>query len=523
MKWLGTVQTRKLCILFVSAPDFRYLCIRNTKYIPMNLYKTLLLSILAVPAAAQQPEQTLTYRAEAAVTVSNGEYAPLWLTANCYGMTSNESKNAYLRAGIAWNKSLKHNWRITAGLDLAGGKNLTSNFWIQQAYADISWKKLTLSLGSKERSGFPLEKNEQLTSGWMVEGPNTRPVPQIRAEIRDYLDIPGLGHWLALKGHLAYGKFMDGNWQEDFVARGEMFTKDVLYHSKSLMLRLGNKDKLPVEFEFGLLTSAQFGGDRMQKNSDGSISLIRDMPEGLKDFWKIFFPTQESTLKNVEGNHCGSWNFGLNYYYGDWRFRAYLEHYFEDHSQMFWEYGRWKDGHIGVEISFPKNKWISSLVWEGLNTTDQTGPILYDGVAGSFTDLQMSGWDNYYTNMEYLGWQNYGSSLGHPFLMGPQYNTDGINEVKGCRVKAQHVGISGTPSDEWKWRMLVSYSRNWGSYKKPFDKATKQFSSLVEATYSPNRLKGWSVTAAIAIDRGNYPGNSTGGMITLSKTGGFGL
>ena len=133
----------------------------------MKFSKTLLLAILAVPAAAQQPEQTLTYRAEAAVTVSDGDYAPLWLTANRYGMTSNESKNAYLRAGITWNKSLKHNWRITAGLDLAGGKNLTSNFWLQQAYADISWKKLTLSLGSKERSGFPLAKNEQLTSGWM--------------------------------------------------------------------------------------------------------------------------------------------------------------------------------------------------------------------------------------------------------------------------------------------------------------------------------------------------------------------
>ena len=120
----------------------------------MKFSKTLLLAILAVPAAAQQPEQTLTYRAEAAVTVSDGDYAPLWLTANRYGMTSNESKNAYLRAGIAWNKTLKHDWRIAAGLDLAGGKNLTSNFWIQQAYADISWKKLTLSLGSKERDGW---------------------------------------------------------------------------------------------------------------------------------------------------------------------------------------------------------------------------------------------------------------------------------------------------------------------------------------------------------------------------------
>ena len=107
----------------------------------MKLYQTFLLTILAVPATAQQPEQTLTYRAEAAVTVSDGDYAPLWLTANRYGMTSNESKNAYLRAGIAWNKTLKQDWRIAAGLDLAGGKNLTSNFWIQQAYADISWKR----------------------------------------------------------------------------------------------------------------------------------------------------------------------------------------------------------------------------------------------------------------------------------------------------------------------------------------------------------------------------------------------
>lgn len=150
----------------------------------------------------------------------------------------------------------------------------------------------------------------------------------------------------------------------------------------------------------------------MKKNADGSVSLLYDMPEGLKDFWKIFFPKQQSTLQNVQGNHCGSWNFGLNYYVGDWKLRAYLEHYFKDHSQMFWQYGRWKDGHIGLEVSLPRNRWVSSVVWEGLNTTDQTGPILYDGIAGSFPDLQMSGRDNYYTNGEYLGWQNYGAYIG---------------------------------------------------------------------------------------------------------------
>lgn len=485
-----------------------------------KFYRLFLLSILVIPTYAQQ---AFNYHTETSFTLSNGSYAPLWLTANRYGVNSNESKSGFLRAKIIWDQAFKHNWHLETGLDLVGGKNLTSNFWVQQAYADISWKTLTLSIGSKERSGFPLEKNEKLTSGWMVEGTNMRPIPQIRGEIKNYLAIPGTQGWVSFKGHLCYGYFTDGNWQENFVAPREMYTKNVLYHSKSLMFKLGNKDKIPLELEFGLLTAAQFGGDRMQKNKDGSIQLIRDMPEKAKDFWKIFFPKQESTLANVQGNHCGSWNFGLNYFYKDWKFRAYLEHYFEDHSQMFWEYGRWKDGHIGLEISFPTNKWINTIVWEGLNTTDQTGPILYDGIAGSFTDLQMSGRDNYYNNGEYLGWQNYGASLGHPFLLGPQYNQDGSNEIKGSRVKAQHIGISGSPNQEWNWRILLSYSRNWGTYVNPFDKVTKQFSSLFEATYTPAKLKGWSFTACLAIDRGNYPGNSTGGMITISKSGGFSL
>lgn len=482
-----------------------------------------ILITLTTTLCAQQSTNYIEYNVESTGSISNGNYAPLWLTANRYGMGSNKKKNIFLRAGIEWEKRLKQNWQINVALDLATGKNFTSKAWIQQAYADISWKMLTLSIGSKERTGFPLEKNEKLTSGWMVEGTNMKPIPQIRGEIKDYLAIPETQGWIAFKGHLCYGYFTDGNWQENFVAPGEMYTKNVLYHSKSLMIKLGNKEKLPLEFEFGLLTAAQFGGDRMQKNKDGSIQLIRDMPESAKDFWKIFFPKQESTLSNVQGNHCGSWNFGLNYFYKNWKFRAYLEHYFEDHSQMFWEYGRWKDGHIGLEISFPKNKWINTIVWEGLNTTDQTGPILYDGIAGSFTDLQMSGGDNYYNNGEYLGWQNYGASLGHPFLLGPQYNQDGTNKIKGNRVKAQHLGISGNPNQEWNWRILLSYSRNWGTYANPFDKITKQFSSLFEATYTPKKLSGWCFTACMAFDRGNYPGNSTGGMITISKLGGFNL
>ena len=332
-------------------------------------------------------------KVEAGATISSGDYAPYWLTANKYGMGSTEDNSAYLRAGIAWNKAFSHGWKLDAGLDLTGGKGLVSNFWVQQAYMDVSWKMLSLSIGSKERISSPLEKNAELTSGWMTEGMNTRPIPQIRGEIREFYSLPFTGHWLALKGHLAYGAFLDGKWQEGFVQPGGYYTRDVKYHSKALMFRLGNKEKLPVEFEFGLHMATQFAGDKMRKLADGSSEVVIDMPDDFRNYINAFFPSSggsdaiEGEQINVEGNMLGSWNFALNYYLNDWKFRVYLDHYFEDHSQMFWQYGRWKDGQIGVDITLPKNRWVSRVLWEGISTKDQSGALSHEIYEGALTDL----------------------------------------------------------------------------------------------------------------------------------------
>ena len=52
------------------------------------------------------------------------------------------------------------------------------------------------------------------------------------------------------------------------------------------MLRFGNREKLPLELEIGLLDIAQFGGKRYVKNADGSIKLLNKYPAGLKSFFK---------------------------------------------------------------------------------------------------------------------------------------------------------------------------------------------------------------------------------------------
>ena len=187
---------------------------------------------------------------------------------------------------------------------------------------------------------------------------------------------------------------------------------------------------------------------------------------------------------------------------------------------MFWEYGRWKDGQIGLEINFPKNKWITSIIWEALNTKNQSGPILYDGSHGwEKYNYQISAQDNYYNHNIYDGWQYMGMGMGNPLLPGPLYNEDHSISFRSNRVRAQHLGISGNPSNEWNYRILITFTRHWGTYKNPLEKQLKQFSSLYELTYSPNWKKEWNISLALGLDRGNYLGNSTGGILTVRKTG----
>ena len=471
------------------------------------------------------PSYFVTYSIETSAFTSNGKFSPLWFSANRFGLSSTEKSSGFIRAGLTYEKKLKHNWKFNTGIDLAGGWNMTANFRLQQLFAEICWKNFKLGIGRKERYGFPLVKNYRLSSGMMVEGPNTLPVPQIRGELSEFTSIPGTKDWLAFKGHIAYGMFYENNWQKDFVRPGGLFTEDVLYHSKSLMLRLGNVKKIPVDFEFGILMATQFGGNQFRMNDDGSVTKILDMPSNGKAFWKAFFPqsggsdTPEGEQVNMEGNHVGSWNFALNLYCGDWKIRGYLEHYFEDHSQMFWEYGRWKDGQIGIEISFPKNRWISSLVWEGLCTKDQSGPLLYDGFWGQFPEYQISANDDYYNHYIYGAWQYMGMGMGNPLIPGPLYNDEkGIN-FRSNRMKGQHLGIEGMPTEEWRYRVLLSLNRHWGTYKNPLESVKRQFSSMVEVQYFPKNLLGWNACLSVGFDRGNYTGNTTGIMISIKKTG----
>ena len=474
-------------------------------------------------SALSRAADNIAYKVEAQSTFSKN-HSPLWLNANRYGLSSVDPNNGYLRAGIHRDANLDkaYNWRFGYGIDFAAGYDFTSPVVLHQLYLDVDYLKMRLSIGSKER---PMAlKNQKLSSGSQTLGINARPVPEIRFEVPEYLSITGKSNWAAIKGHFGYGMMTDGRWQEDYVDEGYHYAKKALYHSKAGYLRIGNEEKFPLVFEGGLEMACQFGGT-IYNPRGMDIGSKLEMPTGIKDFIKAIYgggsDATDGAYANVQGNTVGSWLFSLSYKGKDWKLRTYYDHFFEDHSMMFFEYG-WLDGLIGAELTLPQNPYVSSVVYEYMNTTYQAGAVYHD-----HTDAipdQISGIDNYYNHNLYQGWQHWGQAIGNPLFHSPLYRNDGTLEFRGNRFRAHHMGISGNPTRNIDYRILYSYMENWGMYALPYTDKKYCSSFMAEVNYHLPKFKkvnleGWSVSAAFALDRGKEIGNNTGAQITIRKCG----
>lgn len=472
---------------------------------------------LFVTRGWSQIEKGLTYTLETGATFSQGNHTPFWLVANRYGLSSVERNNAYLSAGIF--RQAEKNKKLTYGfgLEMAGVHRFTSHYVVQQAYADLRYHFLELSVGAKER-GSEL-KNDELSTGGMILSANARPVPQFRLSIPEYIPVPGTRQWLHMRGHVAYGYFTDDRFKKEVAEGYSKYDRNTFYHSKAGFLKLEHAD-MPIAIEAGMEMVAQFGGRCYYP--DGTVL---DTPNDVLDFIRILFPTSggdkasASDQINILGNHLGSYHLALAYRYRDWRFRAYYEHNFDDGSGMSLVYGLWKDCITGLEITFPKNPYITSFVGEFLYTKHQSGSFHYfgetvPGVPGTFT-----GADNYYNNGQFGGWEHWGQGMGNPLLISPIYNENHDLSFQSNRVVAYHIGVKSNPTPELACRGLLTLARHWGTYSAPFREIKNNKNVMLELTYSPLRLKGWHFSLAGAMDGGDLIGRSSGGMLTIRKEG----
>ena len=495
---------------------------------------------------AVKPGKGITYNIEMQATASDDK-TPLWLNANKHGLSSLDKNNGYLRAALIrpLRTDSARRWGVGYGVDVVLPYNYTSKFVVQQAFVEARWLHGTLSVGSKQ---YPMElKNNSLSSGSQTFGINARPVPQVRLALPEYWTLPFAKGWLHLKGHIAYGRMTDDNWQHDFTSKQNKYADDVLYHSKAGYLKIGNENVFcPFSLELGLEMASTFGGTAYVPDGNGGMNIIKGKT-GLGAYWNAFIPggsdAPETTYQNVEGNQMGSWVIRLNWDADSWRFGIYADKYFEDHSSMFqldyegygsgeeWQKKKkrryllydFKDIMLGAEFNLKYDQWINDVVVEYIYSKYQSGPIYHDHTI-TIPD-HIGGKDNFYNHYIYTGWQHWGQVIGNPLYRSPIYNEDGTIEVKDSRFMAFHLGISGRPFNRFSYRVLASWQEGLGTYNEPYDKKQNNVSFLVEGRYAfgGHLLKGWSVKGGYAMDFGKILGNNYGFQLTIAKTGLFNL
>ncbi len=462
------------------------------------------------PLSAQRPvlHDTVRYAVTLGGLYSSGQFAPFWLQSLNYGKVFHTPTTAY--GSLLVLKDYGYRGRI---LDWGFGANFLSRtdmevngiyspikkeFYFQELYAKARFMSFQLIAGAKEEIiGL---QDSSLSAGGFIFSKNARPIPKISAGFTDYVAIPSTNEKLLIKGAMSHGWFLDNYYLK---------VSDILLHHKYLYLKIIGSD-YPWWIEGGLDHFAMWAG-KVPGKSYGNVSLA--------NFIKVFFGKQGSSDAtnadkiNAFGNHMLSQSVKAGAVLGNYTLNAYWQNYNEDGPmRFFWGAMNKEDGLFGLSIKNRKGKLIQGFLYEFFSSTDQSGP--YHDKDG----MIYGGSDNYFSN-DYGSWTYYGRTVGIPLISSTLYSIVGNEKkIRGNNnlVKAHHFGMEGNLK-VIEYRLLGTYSENYGKPKEPFPFRRRNASVLCEL----NRNWGDDFTTSLSLgaDYGSMYGRNYGAMLTIKKSG----
>ena len=493
---------------------------------------TLVVSLAALVATAQV---SIDYNAGLLCNAGKGDFAPYYIASNSGGVATSAS-SGLLRAGAFIPMDYNRRFSFAAGIDLVGGAAkgvdyLTDNgtvslkpssFFIQQAYAEVKYRRVFLSVGMKERNSFL--HNPRLSSGDFVEGNNARPIPQVRLGFIDFVDVPFTNYWLQIQAEYSFGKSTDSKWLRNHIcSRNNLgLTTGWFYSYKRFFFR--SDPAMPFSVTVGMQNAVQIGGDYTYLYY-GYVEnpVAKKLKLTFKSFLHTIIPSSGNAPGNAEyydGNSIGSWDFLARYRLpsGDC-IKAYFQFPFEDGSGI----GKLNgfDGVYGIEYSSESRSAVSGAVLEYIDFRNQSGPMHYAAgmVTGAAGLGSATGADDYYNNFQYNGYMHHGMAIGLPFIKSTIYNTDGYMRIADNRIVGFHFGLSGYLSQKVDYRALFSYRRSLGTPIVPAVERRTDTSMLLEANCRDIFTSGLSLNAKIAFDSGTLYGDNFGAMIGINYSG----
>ena len=457
------------------------------------------------------------YSIETGAIASAGKQTPFWLTSNQYGLITPYKLNAYIRFGLNTNLSTDKNIDYDYGFDIIDRQSNTNNkLYLHQAFVRLKLYFVNFQAGSMEEKFG--NQDSSLSSGGLLWSGNARPMPKVSIIIPKYTPVPFTRGYLEFKGGISHGWFGDNQ-----------FVKDSWLHHKYFYLQFGGR--LPVHIHYGSHHFAQWGGESTDP-AEGK------MPRSFNDFIKVFFAEKGgsnapiSEQMNALGNHLGSRNFGLDVDLSRVKIGVYWQTIYEDSSGK--EFRNIKDGLWGIYIhTKDKNRLINGLVYEFINTTDQSGNNdsywILDGIRYFYPVFGgvyhwPIGNDDYFNHGVYrFGWTYHDLVIGTPLITSPAVLKVTGNEseyIPNNKVICHHIGLEGKYRN-LLYKLFATYYLNYGTNSYPFEPVIPQYSFLLQAQIVDKLPWGISASLALGIDHGELYGNNAGFRLSLSKKGNF--
>jgi hypothetical protein len=468
------------------------------------------------------------YRIETFASAADGAHTPFWTTNHRWGMPDLRANNAYLRAGLEYESALSDELSYQLGVDLAtGAPSVYGSLWFQQLYGRLSWKLWRVDLGAREDYVSLLDP--EMSSGDMVFSNHARPVPEIKLSMNRYFLVPRTKGVFFIKGDVAFGRYLDGKWQEETaLPYRQTYIKNTLHHHKALYFRFGNIEAAgKSQLNFVFTHYVQWGGALYQRFTNQEYTFFQH-PRTLSELIRIMVAghgspsTTYTDRTNIAGSHWGS--FLLRHDYRprpDREFRLYYLHFFEDGSTM--NPLTFMDMLAGIQYRRTTPALLTGALFEYVYTKNQAGSIHFvlQEEEHAYLGRLETGNDDYYHNADYIqGPSYYGRSFGTPLFLSPGYNEDGRLNFKNNRIIAFHAAVEGYLHPQLRYRLLATVGRGWGRYYRPFLHPQDGIATQLELIYSLPSSPDWEIRLAAGLDRGAFfGGNTTGAGLTITKRG----
>lgn len=454
---------------------------------------------------------TLTYHGCVNAVASSGNYVPFWLHTNTFSITPHLPYSGSVLLGIDKKASSPSRWydydfHVAALARVhSNATNLMSTGFpaaltypmggvaLPVAYAHVRLYIFDFTAGIAPL--MPLMADSSLSMGGLLFSPHAPTFPRVSIGIDRYVPFPGCYGYFELKGGLTHA------WLTDNV-----LVQRAMLHHKFIGFRFGGK--LPVNLSYEFHHAAQWGGTH---------PTYGDLGNNLRAYVNIFFARAGGSMANdqlnAQGNHITSQQLMLTAKGTDWQIDAYWQNISED-NLIFIGFGQnIVDGLWGVNLRLNNQPWVQSVVYEFLNTTDQSGPWHdRDG-------LCFAGNDSYYRNRVYgQGWNSYLHTMGNPFLSSPYYNADGTLYTLNSRVRVHHIGVRGEIYG-FQYRLRASYARNYGNSNSRVHPLTTNTALCLDLQRTIQQAWGLTIGLSLAADFGSQFGNTCGAQLTISKSG----